>query len=69
MKREFTKISLLQYLGFHKRYFAANYQPLRLGQAFCNEFEVHPDAEVDNIYNELSVSTAEEIIYANYVAE
>lgn len=62
----FKKITMAQYEGFRVRYFKANYQPLRFGQAFFNEFLTN-DVEVDNLFYETSTARAQEIIFANYV--
>lgn len=63
----FKKIPYNQYELFRIRYDKANYQPLRFGQAFYNEFGLTLEQEVDNLFNEVSRQRAEVIIFANYV--
>jgi hypothetical protein len=61
-----NKITPSQWLDFYGRYCRTDAKTLRLGQAFCNTFDIADD---NKLFYEVNWSDAYAYIFKNYVQE
>ena len=59
-----TKVSENAYLTFRRKFFDNYYVGQRLGQAFCNAFDIHNN---DELWENKSIKQSELVIYGKYI--